>query len=87
MKIQGSNFSNLNAYKNHLQKPLDKHKTAKNDELNISNEAKQLQENNKTGQKRTAYVQEIKKAVDTGEYTVNPERSAQKMIDFWSKRI
>lgn len=87
MKIQGPHLSHINAYKQQQQKPTQTYKEDKNDKLNISSEAKLLQEHSKSSLKRDVYVQEIKKAVEAGEYKVNVEKTAQKMIDFWSKRI
>lgn len=86
MKINGPNQTNFNPYKQQIQKQSELTKGAKQkDRIEISNEAKQLQESGKTNEKRAAYVQEIKQAVDSGEYKVNPEKAAQKMLQFWSK--
>ncbi|PAV31013.1 flagellar biosynthesis anti-sigma factor FlgM [Virgibacillus profundi] len=87
MKINGPNQSNFNPYKNQIQKQMDyKKETNKQDQIEISSQAKQLQENEKPNAKRAAYVQDIKNAVDSGEYKINHEKAAQKMIDFWSKK-
>lgn len=87
MKINGPNQTNFNAYKNQIQQHLDMKKSAKpQDQLQISSQAKQLQENTKVNAKREAYVQEIKNRVESGEYAINFEKTAQKMIDFWSKQ-
>ncbi|MEN1967324.1 flagellar biosynthesis anti-sigma factor FlgM [Lentibacillus sp. N15] len=86
MKIHGSNQTNFNPYKNHIQKQSEYQKDPKqSDRLEISNQAKQLQENSQPSAERAKYVQDLKKAVDSGEYRVNPEKTAQKMIAFWSK--
>lgn len=86
MKIQGPNRANINAYQNQLHKPTE-HKVDKNrkDNLEISKEAKQLLEKQKPNEARKAYVQEIKQAISSGAYKVDHEKTAQKMIDFWSK--
>ncbi|MFD1038886.1 flagellar biosynthesis anti-sigma factor FlgM [Virgibacillus byunsanensis] len=87
MKINGPNQTNFNPYKNQIQKQQDYAKDIKKeDQLQISSQAKQLQENEKPEPKRAEYVQDIKKAVESGEYLVNPEKTAQKMISFWSKQ-
>lgn len=87
MKINGTNQTNFNPYKNHIHKHAEvKKEVNRADQLEISSQAKQLQESEKTSAKREAYVQEIKNAVDAGEYKVNPEKVAQKMITFWSKK-
>jgi len=86
MKIDRSNQVNFNPYKQQIQKQMDMKKAEnKSDELQISKEALKLQEKIKPNENREAYVQEIKQAVDTGEYKVDIEKTAQKMIDFWSK--
>lgn len=87
MKINGPNQTNFNPYKNQIQKQNEvKKEINKKDQIEISSHAKQLQENEKPNAKRAAYVQEIKNAVEAGEYKINHEKTAQKMIDFWSKK-
>lgn len=86
MKINGSNQTNFNPYKNQVQKQAEiKNEVNKKDQIEISSEAKQLQESEKPNAKRASYVQEIKNQVDSGEYKVNHEKTAEKMIDFWSR--
>ena len=86
MKINGPNQMNFNPYKQHLQKQADVKKiTSKSDELQISKEALKLQEKEKPAEKRAAYVNQIKEAVESGEYKLQIEQTAQKMIDFWKK--
>ncbi|WP_284139263.1 MULTISPECIES: flagellar biosynthesis anti-sigma factor FlgM [unclassified Virgibacillus] len=87
MKIHGSNQTNFNPYNKQLQK-LTEHKHAGNqkDQLQISKEAKHLQKAEQGNGQREAYVNEIKKAVEAGEYNINYEKTAQKMIAFWSNR-
>lgn len=86
MKIQGPNATNINAYKNQLQKQVDiKKPIDRKDQLDISSEAKKLQKTEINSAKRSAYVQEIKHAVESGQYEVNSERTSEKMIHFWSK--
>lgn len=87
MKIQGPNNSKLNPYIQQQQNHA-KYKTTfnKQDQLEISVQAKKLQENGKAAHKREAYIQEIKQAIDTKEYQIDYEKTAQKMIDFWSKQ-
>lgn len=86
MKINGPNHTNFNPYKQQIQKQTDEKKEFNHkDQIQISSAAKQLQESGKTSEKRTAYVQEIKEAVDSGTYKVDPERTAEKMLKFWSK--
>jgi len=86
MKINGPNQTNFNPYKNQLQKQADLKKDMKQDQIEISNRAKNLLENDKTNPKREAYVQDIKDKADAGEYKINYEKTAQKMIDFWKEQ-
>lgn len=87
MKIQGPNHTNFNPYKNQIQKQADANKEInQKDQLQISNQAKELQGNAKPSAERAAYVKEIKNAVDAGEYKVNHEKTASKMISFWNNQ-
>ncbi|RLL47123.1 flagellar biosynthesis anti-sigma factor FlgM [Oceanobacillus piezotolerans] len=87
MKINGPNPTNFNPYKKIMEKQAAQQKEMKKqDQVEISEQAKQLQETDKPNAKRAAYVQEIKQAIQSGEYKVNAEKTAQKMIDFWSSK-
>lgn len=88
MKIQGPNLMKLAAYRTQLQQKADVKKDInREDQLNISKEAKQLQESKKKShQERAEYVQDIKNKVKSGQYEINYEKASQKMIDFWSER-
>ncbi|MEN2768731.1 flagellar biosynthesis anti-sigma factor FlgM [Ornithinibacillus xuwenensis] len=87
MKVNGPNQTNFNPYKNQIQKQTDyKKNVQQQDQLEISTQAMQLQENTKVNAKREAYVQEIKNLVESGQYEIDFEKTAKKMIDFWSKQ-
>lgn len=87
MKINRPNPSHFNPYKNHIQKQTEiKKEMNREDQIEISSQAKQLQENEKPQAKRSAYVQKIKDDVESGDYQVDPDKIAGKMIDFWSKQ-
>lgn len=84
MKINGANHTNFNLYKQQLQKQSAmKQKGNRSDELQISDEAMKLQEQGKTNESRNKTVQKIKQQVADGEYKIDYEKTAQKMIDFW----
>lgn len=86
MKIQGSNPL-INAYRNQQQKHVTKKDlNQKDDQLNISQEAKNLQKSDTHSMERTKHVAEIKKLVQSGEYKIDFDKTAQKMIDFWAKQ-
>ena len=87
MKIHGSNEANFNPYQKQIQKQAEyKKEMNQKDQLEISSQAKQLQEHAKPNAERANYVQKIKNAVESGDYQVNHEKTAKKMIDFWSKQ-
>jgi len=86
MKINGPNPL-LNIYNNQMnnKRHATKSKT-QSDKINISDAAQKLHGNGpQVNEKRLEYVQEIKQSVESGQYKVNYERTAQKMIEFWSK--
>jgi len=84
MKIQGSHPS-INQYNKHMQQqPTKKKSTFNKDQLNISDAARQLQKNKTSDSKRSAYVHDIKQDVQSGEYKIEPEKIAKKIVDFWS---
>ncbi|BAC14465.1 negative regulator of flagellin synthesis (anti-sigma factor) [Oceanobacillus iheyensis HTE831] len=85
MKINGPNPTNFNPYKQSIQPTTEpKSETNKKDQIEISSKAKQLQES-ASDPKRAAYLEELKKKIDAGEYNVDVDKTAQKMMDFWKK--
>lgn len=90
MKIQSFNPANLNAYKQQITKaPKEKQVEQSADQLKISDAAKQMQELQGARQEnteRTEYVNEIKQSIQSGTYEINLGSTADKMIDFWSRR-
>lgn len=87
MKIHGPNQTHFNPYKNHLQKQSEQMKDLqKKDQLEISEQAKKLLSDTGPRPSRTKYIEEIKQAVDSGTYHVNHEKTAEKMIQFYSNR-
>lgn len=84
MKIQGPN-PYLNAYKQTPHKNTSPNKTASmKDKVNISSEAMKMHGTKQQETERTAYVNEIKESIKSGEYKIDHEQLAQKMIDFWT---
>lgn len=87
MRVYGPNSTNFNPYKRQIQnEQQQQRKQTYKDELNISQEAQQLQKTNEAEKTRSSRIQQIKKLVDSGEYEINHEQVAQKMINFWSNR-
>lgn len=87
MKVQRPNSTNLNPYQKQLQNLQKERKQTYKDELKISKEAQQLQKTSQVEKERSAHVQNIKELIDSGEYEVNHQQTAQKMIDFWTNRV
>ncbi|MGX4668775.1 flagellar biosynthesis anti-sigma factor FlgM [Cerasibacillus sp. JNUCC 74] len=83
MKINGPNQFNFNPYKKPYHKQMDVKQEMKNDQIEISNRAKQLQQEEKPSPQRAEKVERLKEAVASGEYEINYEKTAQKMLDFW----
>lgn len=82
MKIQGPN-PYLNVYRtNQKTVRTNKGQGLKDDQLNISNKALQLQQN-KQKLVRHEKVAEIKSLVQSGEYQVDHEKTAEKLLEFW----
>ena len=86
MKIQGPNPF-INKYRNQQQKQVVHNTKSKNDELKISAKAKKLHQNDSTSIERSKYVADIKKRIQSGEYKIDYDKTAQKMIDFWTKNV
>lgn len=81
MKVNGPNHTNVNPYQQQIQKKQTSHKstTRQEDQLQISNKAKEMQANDS----RQAYVKEIQQQIETGEYKVNVKETARKILNFW----
>ncbi|WP_085505964.1 flagellar biosynthesis anti-sigma factor FlgM [Thalassobacillus devorans] len=87
MKINGSNHVNLNPYHKRLNRQTAmKQSFQQEDKVEISHKAKSLQENASTDPAREKKVADIKQSIEQGEYKVNAEKTAQKMIEFWNSR-
>ncbi|WP_217588510.1 flagellar biosynthesis anti-sigma factor FlgM [Lentibacillus saliphilus] len=87
MKIYGPNQSQFNPYHRQIHKQTEPEKgSEQKDHIEISNKAKQLQEHEQVDSKRAAYVEEIKQAVESGDYQMNAAKTVEKMLAFWSTR-
>lgn len=81
-KTNGSSF--IQSYQKQMQvTKVDKTKPLqREDQLQISNEAKQMFES-KNGIERQEKIQVLKAQVQSGEYGVNNEKVADRIFDFW----
>ena len=82
MKIQGPNPF-LNVYKtNQRSAKANRNKNVQDDQLNISDEALQMQKA-QIDHLRKNKVTKIKTLVESGEYRIDYEKTAEKMLQFW----
>jgi len=86
MKVHGPN-SYMQLYRNQMRQQHVKKSERKNDQLDISLEAKHLQMQQAQSVEREKYITELKQLVQSGEYKVNYDKTAQEMIDFWSRKV
>ncbi|WP_226580619.1 flagellar biosynthesis anti-sigma factor FlgM [Halobacillus litoralis] len=87
MKINRPNQASLNPYQKQWNNQAEVKSTKQSkDKLEISDQAKQMQESGPTDAARNKLVEKIKTDVQTGNYQVDSKRTAQKMIDFWSTK-
>lgn len=86
MKINGPNHMKINPYQKQLNKQgqIGKGKTSE-DKVEISSEAKKMLETNPIVAERKKKVDGIKQQVQSGEYNIEPETTAKKMLEFFRK--
>ncbi|KHE68130.1 flagellar biosynthesis anti-sigma factor FlgM [Halobacillus sp. BBL2006] len=87
MKINRPNHSQLNPYQKQMNKQVEaKNPSKQQDKIEISKQAKQMQNTEKADPAREKLINQIKIDVDTGNYQVDSKATAKKMIDFWSNK-
>ena len=86
MKIHGTNRSHINPYYEQQQKLRQTEKKQTKDQLEISDVAKKLQQNDQIVNKRQSYVQEIKEQIELGEYKIQYDQTSKKLIDFFTDK-
>lgn len=87
MKIHGPNQPNINAYKNQIQQhPAKKPAINREDQLQISSEAKKLLESEQPNAQRAARVDKLKEEVESGTYKIDHNKLAEKLFDLWTKQ-
>ncbi|WP_191560059.1 flagellar biosynthesis anti-sigma factor FlgM [Metabacillus idriensis] len=86
MKINHLNSANINPYKRSIEKQAETSQPAKKqDQVQISNKAKELQEQNGIVQSRQEKIAAIKQQVESGTYTIDPKAIAQSLINHYQK--
>ncbi|UOQ45724.1 flagellar biosynthesis anti-sigma factor FlgM [Halobacillus salinarum] len=87
MKINGPNHSNFNPYQKQLQKQVPtQNNGSRQDRLEISKQAKEMQGTDKVNPARQEKLDRIKADLETGNYKVDPQQTAKKMLQFWSNK-
>lgn len=86
MKINNYQSMGIQSYKKNFQK--DKFETSnkqldKQDKVEISSQAKKLQEQSKVEENRSEKVERLKQQVQSGEYKVDAEETAKGIIKFF----
>lgn len=86
MKINHLNSANINPYKRSIEKQADAAQTSKKqDQIEISTKAKELQQQNSIVQSRQEKVAAIKQQVESGTYTIDPKAIANSIISHYQK--
>ncbi|ENH98390.1 anti-sigma-28 factor [Gracilibacillus halophilus YIM-C55.5] len=85
MKVHGPNHTNVNPYQKQFQKQHDikKNTQQQEDQLQISNQAKAMQNKENPLAARQAYVDGIKQQVDHGEFKPDAVETAKKIMNYW----
>ncbi|MGY4688912.1 flagellar biosynthesis anti-sigma factor FlgM [Salibacterium sp. K-3] len=85
------NINPLGSVNNPYQKQADVQRQAKTetpqhekDKVEISNEAKQMQQSGDIESARSERIEELKNEVRSGNYQFDAQESARKFLDFWS---
>ncbi|MFC0013575.1 MULTISPECIES: flagellar biosynthesis anti-sigma factor FlgM [Allobacillus] len=88
MKINPLNNPKINAYKPQVQQQQQQtqSKNQATDKVQISEEAKQLQQSNPIVEARQEKVENLKQEVQKGTYQLDPKQTAEKMVEFWNGR-
>ncbi|WLD92977.1 flagellar biosynthesis anti-sigma factor FlgM [Alkalihalobacillus sp. AL-G] len=80
------NIPNNNPYKNQMNRQNEQlSQQMKQDKIQISKEALEMQKSNAQSSERLEKVERLKSEIDSGEYKVQPEKVAKNFFDFWTK--
>lgn len=88
MKIHNFGVTGMNPYKKQMATTNAQTQKAQlgSDKIEISNTAKELQQNSSVIADRQKKIEAIQKQIETGTYKVDPEKVAKSMVDFFSKK-
>ena len=86
MKINNLNSMGVNPYKRNLEKNTAAQKSqTKEDKVEISSKAKDLQQSNEVVKARQEKVQAIKTQLESGNYSIDPQVIAKGLLNFYKK--
>ncbi|WP_121663637.1 flagellar biosynthesis anti-sigma factor FlgM [Metabacillus litoralis] len=87
MKINNLGSVNVNPYKKNLEKQAaaSTKPQSKEDKVEISSKAIDLQQSNEVVKARQEKVQAIKAQVENGTYTIDPKAVAKGLVEFYKK--
>jgi len=86
MKINNIGSMGVNPYKRNLEKNTAVHKSqTKEDKVEISSKAIDLQASNEMTKARQEKVQAIKTQLESGNYTIDPKAIAKGLLNFYKK--
>ncbi|UNL84790.1 flagellar biosynthesis anti-sigma factor FlgM [Priestia koreensis] len=86
MKINPLGTSGINPYKKQIDKLAQIEKAAgKRDEVQISTQAKELQQTNQVVTERQKKIDELKQQIQNGTYQIDAKKIAKGLVDFYKK--
>jgi negative regulator of flagellin synthesis FlgM len=88
MKINNFGPSGVNPYKRQMDKfnQVERAAGKKTDKVEISTEAKEMQQVSQFAAERQAKVDELRIQVENGNYKVNPKEIAKSIVNFYFKK-
>ncbi|WP_338778621.1 flagellar biosynthesis anti-sigma factor FlgM [Metabacillus sp. FJAT-52054] len=86
MKINNYGVNGINPYKKNADQIMKQEAVQqKQDKIEISSAAKQLQSTNKMAEARQEKIDQLKAQIENGTYEVNPSEIARKFADFYKQ--
>ncbi|WP_078555831.1 flagellar biosynthesis anti-sigma factor FlgM [Bacillus alkalicellulosilyticus] len=84
MKINPSNSVQNNPYRKQVEKLENVQSTRRQDKIEISKEAIQMQKGSRIETEREEKINSLKDQIKTGQYHVDAKAVASKFYDFWN---
>lgn len=86
MKVNTSGVDRIQLYQNNVKKIEQEKPQQREDKVEISSQAKDLQMASQLIADREERVQQLKKQVEEGSYKVQPTLVAEKMLQYFNKK-